>query len=309
MFPKNEVIAMKISVRHKVLIGLAAMMLLTGFLNYILFQPHIALFYYFKTEITTINPPALPPLFLTGYFSDIAWCAALCVTVDVLAELKPPGQTSRTMLLLLPFITEVAQKFHLLNGTFDWYDMLSYALVIAVCSLIFPSLIFIKMKKLKLPTWSLAVFVIFLTIAIASTAPRHTYQQPKPEPCVTHKAITYSPVLVKINISGSYTMKDLSGVQRYGYDYLMDQLIALSPGKYKLADGVTPNLELTITINTDSYQHYGATLNGYVYDGSFYYPWNNNYVTPEKLFEDIAAKVNVFVNYGWCKNCPSPCNP
>lgn len=285
------------------------MMLLAGFFNYVLFQPHIVLFHYFKTEIALINHPALPPLFLTGYFSDIAWCAALCMTIVVLTELKPFGQTAKTMLLSLPFITEMAQKFQFFNGTFDWYDILSYALVIAVCSLIFPSLISIKMKKLKQQTRALVVFVIFLAITIASATPRSTYQKPKPEPCVTHGALTYEPVLVKINISGSYVMKDLSGVQRYGYEYLMDKLIALSPGKYKLADGVTPNLELNITINTDSYQHYGATLYGYVYDGSFYYPWSNNYVTPEKLFDDIASQTDRFIRYGWCKNCPDPCNP
>jgi hypothetical protein len=206
-------------------------------------------------------------------------------------------------------MSELAQKLQLINGTFDWYDIMLYASVILILSLIFPSLNFMRMNKRKSRTLSFAVFVIFFAMAIASAPPKYYQAPPKPQPCVTHKGLTYSPVLVKISISGSYTMKDLSGAQRYGYQVLMDELNSLSYGKYKLADGVTPNLDLTITINTDSYQHYGATVYGSVYDGSFNYDWSTNYVTPEKLFSDMATQINTFIVYGWCKNCPTPCMP
>jgi hypothetical protein len=297
---------MKTLLRYRLVTCSAFLLLVLGFVNYLLFQPGIHLFHFFK--INTEPQWDSAPVFLTGYFSDIAWCAALYITVALLAERGSVGRAGKILFLLLPFMTEAAQYFHLINGTFDWYDLLWYGLILLVISRIFPSLKFYEMKKHRLLVGPLVLFIAFLAMAIASAAPQHTYQ-PKPEPCVTHKGLTYSPILVKINISGSYTMKDLSGVQRYGYEYIMERLEALSPYKYKLADGVTPNLTLNITINTDSYQHYGATLNGYVYDGSFYNSWSNDYVTPEKLFDDITAQVDRYIRYGWCKNCPSPCNP
>jgi hypothetical protein len=279
-------------------------MLIVGLINYILFQPGILLFQLFSVQR---SQPLSPP-FISGYFSDIVWCVAICLTVVVLEELKKLNQVSKISLLSLPFMTESAQRLRIINGTFDWYDIMSYALVILIFSLIFPPLNFIKMGKRKPRTWSFAIFIVFFAMAIASTAPKH-YQAPKPQPCTTHKPLTYSPILVKMSISGSYTMKDLSGAQRYGYQVLMDELNSLSYGKYKLADGVTPNLDLSITINTDSYQHYGAVLYGSVYDGSFNYDWSTNYVTAEKLFSDMAAQINIFISNGWCKNCPSPCQP
>ena len=290
---------------YKILVGLLLFLLLVGLANYILFQPDILLLYFFHIETV----PQQAPLLLTGYFSDIIWCAALCIALAVLEQRQVIGRTGKIIALALPFATEVAQRFHLLNGTFDWYDVLSYVLVIALFTWLFPSIACMNVKRLQPRFWYLPVIAGFLLTAIASTAPKHTYQPPKPEPCITHLGLSYSPVLVKINLSGSYTMKDLAGAQRMGYEYIMDRLDALSPYKYKLADGVTPNLTLDITINTDSYQHYGATLNSYVYDGSFYNTWSNDYVTPEKLFDDIAAKVDVYIRYGWCKNCPSPCMP
>ena len=102
-------------------------------------------------------------------------------------------------------------------------------------------------------------------------------------------------------------MKDLQGAQRLGFQYIMDELNRLSPYKYRLSDGETPNLTLNVTVNTDSYQHYGATINGFVYDGNFYNDLPTNYITAEKLFDDVAQQVNIYITRGWCKNCPSPC--
>ena len=137
----------------------------------------------------------------------------------------------------------------------------------------------------------------------------HRTYKPKPLPCVTHKGLAYSPVLVKFNISGSYTMKDLSTAQRTGYQILMEDLQSKNYGKYQLADGVTPNLTADVVVNNDSYEHYGATVHLYVYDGSSWFTLPTNYITPEKLFDDIATKLNTFISYGWCNNCPDPCNP
>lgn len=175
------------------------------------------------------------------------------------------------------------------------------------------------MKKFKPHFWTIAIFALFFTMGLASTPPQHTtYHKPKPQPCITHKGLTYSPVLVKFFISGSYSLKDLQGAQQNDPEAITNELNKLNPGKYQLTSGQTPNLNLYVTYNTDSYQHYGASVKGYVFDGDFSFTLDNNYnlndlngdaYSPGKIMSDIAQKVNSFISYGWCTNCPSPCNP
>lgn len=166
------------------------------------------------------------------------------------------------------------------------------------------------MKKLKSHLWAISTFILFFAMAIASTPPRHyTYKKPKPQPCVTHKGLTYSPVLVTFYISGSYNMKDLASAQSSVPDILLSKLNSLTSGKYQIANGVTPNLNLYIDYKTDSYGHYGADIKGYVYDGDFHTWTDNNFVTFEKLDDEVVNRVNNYIMFGWCKNCPSPCNP
>jgi hypothetical protein len=242
-----------------------------------------------------------------GQFADGCWCVALCLVHAAFSEKLRGG---RWVIFSLPFFLEGAQGAAILPGTFDWNDMGAYALIsCAFIPFLFnrPRVAFARTGRPVL--YTLVFCGSFGLLALASATQSRTSYRPKPQPCVTHKGLGYSPVLTKINLSGSYTMKDLSGAQRFAYDYLFEQLTSLSPNRYKLSDGVTPNLSLDITINTDSYQHYGATLNMYVSDGSVYYSWNTDYITIQKLYDDIASKINVFVSYGWCTNCPSPCNP
>ena len=140
----------------------------------------------------------------------------------------------------------------------------------------------------------------------ASAPPTQTYKT-KPQPCIKHKPLNYSPVLVRMYISGSYQMKDLAEVQRTLPYTLLNKLNSLTPYKYKMADGVTPNLSLYVNYTSNSYGHYGAELTGYVYDGDFNFSFGTNYLTFEKLDDDIVAKINHFITGGWCRNCPSPC--
>jgi hypothetical protein len=156
--------------------------------------------------------------------------------------------------------------------------------------------------------FALIVMAAFTAMALACATPQQSYHS-KPAPCVKHKPLTYSPVLVTIYISGSYNMKDLKEVQRTLPHTLLDKMNALSYGKYQMADGVKPNLSLYITYSTDSYEHYGAEIKGYVYDGDFYYTMPSNYITFDRLDTDIVSKVNGFITGGWCTNCPSPCDP
>jgi hypothetical protein len=179
------------------------------------------------------------------------------------------------------------------------------------------------MKKLKSHLWAAAVFVLFLAMALASATPQKTYK-PAPRPCITHAPMYNSSLQIAVYISGSYTMKDLSGAQVNGRDLLLQELNGLSYGKFKLSDGTTPDLSFNITINESS-GYYGANVNMYVNDGNCKYKYSNgkesrgsgtvyynfsiNYVTAQKLFHDIADKFYNFINYGWCQDCASPCNP
>jgi hypothetical protein len=162
------------------------------------------------------------------------------------------------------------------------------------------------MKSDRSDFFAFTLILVFLGMAIASAPPRRTYRS-TPQPCTKHQPVSYSPVLVKINISGSYTMKDLPEVQRVGPSLVLDALNNQNPYKYKLADGVQPNMTLYVTFNNDTYGHYGASVTGYLYDGDFNFSLTANYVTTPKLFSDLAEQVNIYITRGWCRNCPSPC--
>jgi hypothetical protein len=161
------------------------------------------------------------------------------------------------------------------------------------------------MKLLRSIISGLVVMAAFIAMALACATPAKTTY--KPRPCVKHKPLSYSPIMVKINLGGNYTMKDLPEAQRTRPAFILDAMNGYS-SKYKLVDGVTPNLTLGITVTTDGYEHYGATVNGYVYDGDFYFTVPANYITFEKLYTDIATKVDGLISGGWCNDCPSPCN-
>lgn len=182
------------------------------------------------------------------------------------------------------------------------------------------------MKKLKPHFWTIAIFALFFTMDVASVSTQHTaYRKPVPQPCVTHVPMLNSSIQIAVYISGSYTMKDLSGAQISGRDLLLQDLNGgLSYGKFSLADGTNPLVSFSITINESS-GYYGASVDMYVNDGNCKYKYSNgkeslgngsvhytfsvNYVTPEKLYSDIADKFSRFINYGWCTGCASPCNP
>lgn len=106
------------------------LVLLAGTLNYYLFRPGIILFRWLS--------PAHPPLeisntalrlFFSGYFSDIAWCLALCATLLLFLRKGYLDSTAYLLILTTPFLIESAQYFKLAPGTFDWYDIAVYAAI------------------------------------------------------------------------------------------------------------------------------------------------------------------------------------
>ena len=275
-----------------------------GVVNYLLWRPGILLFSFlepFRAHSISVNN-SWTFLFFNGYFSDICWCAALCLATVAVNTKVQLSRFDKGLILMIPFLSEAGQYFSLIPGSFDWYDLFAYTITIIIFNSIFSSaLIPVYMKKLPASIASISLSLVFLIMAFAcATTQRTSYRStPAPDPCVRHGALSYSPVLVQINIDGSYTMKDLSGAQRSGQTYFMDALKAVNPYKYQLADGVTPNLNIYITINTDSYQHYGAKVTFYVHDDNTWFSMASNYVEPYRLFDDIAAKINTFVMYGW----------
>ncbi len=156
------------------------------------------------------------------------------------------------------------------------------------------------MKNRKSFITAFTVVVVFLSMTIASTPSRRTvYHKPIVYPCVRYAALTYSPILLRINISSNYTMKDLSAVRQNDPSLIMEELHKLNYS-YKLADGVTPNLVLTVTYTNDGYDHYGVNL--YVdWQGqaNFTITLPTNYVTGAQLIKDMAYQFNTWVTQGW----------
>jgi hypothetical protein len=289
------------------LLVLALVALLLGAANYFLVTPQIVLFHWLGIYHTQsfLADHSLLTLFFKRHFSDAAWCTALCLVISYLSIHKYLTTPDKFLLLSLPFASEAGQYFSIVPGTFDWLDILTYLIVIIIYDSIFSlNLIPVNMKKIRSHFVAAIVAIVFLLMVFASaTQHRTVYRAPQKEPCVRHDPLNYSPVLVQINIDGSYTMKDLSGAQRSGQVYFMDALTATNTYKYKLAQGITPNLNIYITINTDSYQHYGARVKFYVFDDNTWFDMPSNYVEPGRLFEDIAAKINSFVVGGWNHGC------
>ncbi len=150
---------------------------------------------------------------------------------------------------------------------------------------------------------ALTVIVLFVAMALACATSNRSYHR-KPSkpivyPCVQHAGLTYSPILLKINISASYNMKDLSTVRQNDPSIIMEELLKLN-SSYKLADGVTPNLVLNVNYTNDGYDHYGVSL--YVNwqgQANFTITLANNYVTGHQLISDMAAELNRWVVNGW----------
>jgi hypothetical protein len=299
---------MKLLYKASFLLFWAIGALAAGVFNYLLFNPHIVLFaglgIHYAHPVFA-NHSAWTHFF-AGHFSDTLWCVALCLVTDFLSVNKYVTATDKFLLLSLPFLAEFGQYAGIVPGTFDWLDIATYLAVILVYNY-FSSLNLIpfRMKKLKSHLAAAVAAAAFLFMVFASAPQnRYAYRKPQKMPCVRHDGLNYSPVLVQINIDGSYTMKDLPTAQVSWQSYFMSKLLAANSYKYKLAQGVTPNLTINITINTDGYQHYGATVKFYVYDDNTWFTTQSNYVEPALLFDDIATRMDRYVSNGWTHDCP-----
>ncbi|MDZ4072916.1 MAG: hypothetical protein U1C70_13905 [Sediminibacterium sp.] len=154
------------------------------------------------------------------------------------------------------------------------------------------------MEKQLLHFKAMGVMLIFLMMIPASTPPRK-YTKPVTYPCVQYPPLTYSPILLKINVDANYTPKDLAGMRESAPTLVMEELKRVNYN-FKLADGVRPNLVLFITFTNDGYNHYGVILNvDWQGQGNFTISLPNNYITVKQLFADMANEFNRWVINGW----------
>lgn len=139
----------KLSYRHIVLFSLSLSCLLTGSLIYFLFRPNtifLNLLSLRSLNLYRLDKSSIKE-FIINYGADILWCFSLYLITIALYEKRYLKYSGKVVLLFLPFLTEVAQYFKILPGTFDWYDMLTYALVFCIFSGIIPSLNILKYEK------------------------------------------------------------------------------------------------------------------------------------------------------------------
>jgi hypothetical protein len=155
------------------------------------------------------------------------------------------------------------------------------------------------MKNRRSHLTAFIVICAFVVMALGSAPSRPVYQKPIVYPCVQYPALTYSPILIQINISSSYNMKDISSVREDAPTLIMTDLQQLN-SNYKLADGVTPNLVLNLNYTNDGYDHYGVILNvNWQGQANFTITLPSNYVTLDKLISDMTSQFNQYIAYGW----------
>ena len=131
---------MKLSFRYQLIFSFALLSLLAGIFNYLLFRPDIFLFKIIGEPAThyEIKNDFIRHFFF-GYFSDIAWCISFCFIVFSMEKLNYIKSSGKKLLMLLPFIAEGLQYTGVINGTFDWNDILSYAIIITLFGMFFPT--------------------------------------------------------------------------------------------------------------------------------------------------------------------------
>lgn len=174
---------MKLTHKPSYLLIAAFVALFLGVANYFLFNPHIVLFHWFgihPAEFIIIQH-SVWSLFFRGYFSDMAWCTALCLAIRYLSKHQHLSNSDKLLILLTPFISEIGQYLSFIPGTFDWFDILTYLIVIIICNNIFSlTLIPLNMKKIKSHFLAVCVAAIFLVMVFACAPTRKTTYRLRP---------------------------------------------------------------------------------------------------------------------------------
>jgi hypothetical protein len=105
----------------------ALLFLVSGVIVYWICRPEMLLFQWLQIDHAAPQNNTGILKFLNNYYGDLVWVIALCLVTYYLAERKLAGRFSVTVLLLLPFISELGQYMVIIPGVFDWYDLLIYS--------------------------------------------------------------------------------------------------------------------------------------------------------------------------------------
>lgn len=140
--------------------------LVIGLLPYILVRQDVM----FLLPIRDILPEPLTPdetvicrRFL-NHFSDFAWYVALLLFMDSFNRNDTKDKILFIAAIALPFVLEAGQAFHIINGTFDWLDILTYTLTLTI---------YLIMKKIlinKKTQLQCAALVAFAGMALACSS-------------------------------------------------------------------------------------------------------------------------------------------
>lgn len=113
-------------------IATSLLLLLLGLVAYWFFRPEI----YFFGLLGIENPEhavatGRVALLLKNHFADAVWCAAVFIIAAAMFARGFP-RAYPTLLLALPFVSELLQALQLIPGTFDWIDVFIYAALFVV---------------------------------------------------------------------------------------------------------------------------------------------------------------------------------
>lgn len=119
--------------RHFWQLIFVSLLLVSGLMSYWFFRPQIKLFCWLDIDGTSgiANREGLLMIFMRNHFADLVWCIAIFKISVILRRLAFPKIYS-VALFLMPFVSEFLQLFAVIDGTFDWLDLLIYTLVLTV---------------------------------------------------------------------------------------------------------------------------------------------------------------------------------
>lgn len=181
---------------------LPILLLFIGVLIYALFRPDV-IFLKPLWNILSKNPhPIINNIddtifgkLLIYSFPDALWYAALLIIQKKVLRNSLLSKIIYGFSIALPFILEILQGLHLINGTFDWIDILCY-LATLILVLLIPSIYHNASSWMNIV--QLALFSFFVVTALAcdhnlvrkNEAHRH-HSPPSPLNPVHHKSCPY----------------------------------------------------------------------------------------------------------------------
>ena len=169
---------MKTSTKTVLALLCAFCLLTAGIVNYYAFHPDAIFSKYIAVHLYRNGLSPVACTLLGGYFTDAMWCSSLyCVVIALDLRFSLPAWNIR-LLLMLPFVSEMLQFCFPTLGTFDLYDLLLYALLLVLFSIIHTPLNLFKMKKLQPVVYTTLTALVFLALALACATPSRTTYAP-----------------------------------------------------------------------------------------------------------------------------------